>query len=143
MEKKARSNLTLEQADKEYKKGKQCIKTGLFKWNADYLEGTSHFERAAKAYKDLGDKQKAIQAYLKYSYCSEKQNEFYGAAEGLAEAAFLEPNKQLSKEYLLKAQNYYKIQGVSQKGQADLKKFAQKLLDNGGDEQVQLALEIY
>lgn len=92
MEKK--SKLTKEEADKEFKKGEAAIKTSGFKWTADYLEGCSYFERAAKSYKDLGDKKKAIQAYLKYSLCSEKLNEFYGAAEGLAEAAFLETNKQ-------------------------------------------------
>lgn len=98
-----RSNLSKEEADKEFKKGEAAIKTGVFKWSADYMEGTSHFEKAAKAYKNLGEKKKAIKAYLNYSLCSEKQNEFYGAAEGLAEAAFLETDKSQSREYLLKA----------------------------------------
>lgn len=43
--------------------------------------------------------------------CSEKINELYGAAEGLAEAAFFETDKQKSFEYLKDAQGFYKIQG--------------------------------
>jgi len=38
------------------------------------------FEKAAKIFKDLGEKDKAIDAYKKYSLCHEKMNEFYGAA---------------------------------------------------------------
>ena len=41
-----------------------------------------------------------MQAFLKYSFCSEKINEFYGAAEGLAEAAFFEKDKRKSFELL-------------------------------------------
>lgn len=80
MENKSNS---LQEADKQYKKGEQAIKTGLLKWSADYLEGAMFFEKAAKIYKENGVKDKAIKAYLNYSLCSEKLNEFYGAAEGL------------------------------------------------------------
>lgn len=44
-------------------------------------------------YKNLGLKEKAVKAYIKYSLCSEKINELYGAADGLVEAAFCETNK--------------------------------------------------
>lgn len=51
-----KGKLSLEQADKEFKKGEAAIKTGVFKWSADYLEATNHFEKAAKAYRDMGQK---------------------------------------------------------------------------------------
>lgn len=84
---------SLDEAEKFYKKGEEAIKTGVFKWSPDYLLGCSNFEKAAKAFRDAGLKDKAVQAYLKYSLCSEKINEFYGAGEGLAEAAFCEKDK--------------------------------------------------
>jgi len=59
-----------------------------------------YFEKAAKAYKNIGEKDKAKEAYLKWSFCCEKQNENYGAAEGLVEAAFLEKDRQKSLDYL-------------------------------------------
>lgn len=60
-----------------------------------------YFQQAAKGYKALGLKNQAREAYLKFSFCSEKINEFFGAAEGLAEAAFFEDDKKKSYEYLL------------------------------------------
>lgn len=83
------------------------------KWSADHVEGAMYYQQAAKLYKTLGDKPKALQAWLKYSQCSEKIDELYGAAEGLAEAAFCEKSKQQSFEYLKQAQNFYKVQGSS------------------------------
>jgi len=67
MEKKSQLGGNLDEAEKEFKKGEKAIKTGLLKWSADYLEGTMHFERAAKLFKDAGVKDKAVKAYLKYS----------------------------------------------------------------------------
>ena len=78
------------------KAGLKAIKTGAFKWSADYTEGAMHFQKAAKIFKSLGQKDKAMECYLKFSMCSEKINEMYGAADGLAEAAFLESDKKRS-----------------------------------------------
>ena len=77
--------------------------------------------------------------------CSEKINEVYGAAEGLAEAAFLESDKKKSLELLKQAQNFHKIQGTNNQGMNALKKFAQKILDNSDShtDAVEFALEIY
>ncbi len=71
----------------------------------------------------------AIKAYLKYSHCHEKMNEYYGAANGLSEAAFLVKDKKLSMEYLNQASDFYKIQGSSQSGMQNLKKFASNLIE--------------
>lgn len=62
-----------------------------------------HFEKASKLYKDTGVNDKAIQAFLKFSLCSEKINEYFGAAEGLSEAALLEKDKTKSHKYLKEA----------------------------------------
>lgn len=94
---------SLKEAEKTFKEANKCMKTGLFKWNPDYLEGATLFERAAKLFKQHGVKDKAITAFLKYSLCSEKINSFYGAGEGLTEAAFLEDDKKQSFVYLKKA----------------------------------------
>ena len=134
---------TIEEAERNFKEANKAIKTGIFNWSADYLEGSMKFERAAKLFKTLGNKEKALQAYLKYSMCSEKINENFGAAEGLMEAAFLEKDKRKSLDYLHLAQNYYKIQGSSNKGQESLKKFAQKMLDSEDPEAQQFALNIF
>jgi hypothetical protein len=75
-----------------------------------------YFEKSAKAYKQLGDKQHAVEAYLRYSACCESLNEMYGAADGLVEAASMESNRQKALEFLHKAQNFYKINGNSNKG---------------------------
>lgn len=98
-----KSTNSLFEAEKAFKKGNSAIKTSIIKWKPDYLEGAMFFEKAAKGFKDGGLKDKAVEAYLKYSLCSEKINEFYGAAEGLAEAAFCEKDKEKSLEYLKRA----------------------------------------
>ncbi len=53
-----------------------------------------NFQKAGEYYKALGMKDKAVIAFEKYSLCSEKINELYGAAEGLTQAAFCEDNKE-------------------------------------------------
>lgn len=127
------------------KSGDKAIKTGVFKWSADYNEGAMHFQQAAKLFKIEGVKDKAHYCYLKFSECSEKINEMYGAAEGLAEAAMLETDKHKSLELLKQAQNFHKIQGTNNQGTNALKKFAQKILENSDSnpDSVQFALGIY
>ena len=49
MEKK--NSNSVEEADKNFKAGKKALKTGLFQWSPNYLEGAMHFERASKLYK--------------------------------------------------------------------------------------------
>ena len=98
MEKKQSNPMA--EAAAQFKKGEKAIKTGLFNWSPNFLEGAMFYEAAAKLYKQAGDKEQAKQAFLKYSMCSEKINEHYGAAEGLAEAAFLESDKKKSVELL-------------------------------------------
>ncbi|CDW78605.1 gamma-soluble nsf attachment protein [Stylonychia lemnae] len=133
----------IKEADDAFKKGEKAIKTGLLKWSADFAEGAMYFQQAAKAYKQLGEKDKAMQAYLKYSQCSEKINEFYGAAEGLAEAALFEKDKRKSFELLKQAQNFFKIQGAANQGTNFLKKFGQKLIESDDPESQNFALDIY
>ena len=42
-------------AKKMFKEGKNAMKTGLFKWYADYIEASSKFEQAGKLFKANGD----------------------------------------------------------------------------------------
>lgn len=61
MEKSGKSKSTPQQeADKNFKDGEKALKTGLLKWSPDYLEGAMYFEKAAKLYKTIGDKEKAL-----------------------------------------------------------------------------------
>ena len=76
------------------------LKTGLFKWSVNYVDAASQFERAAKLYKQSGNKKKAIEAYIEFSNCSEKSNELLGAAEGLNEAAFLTDDRKQALQWL-------------------------------------------
>lgn len=71
------------QAIDAFKKGKEALKTGLFKWSPNFDEGAMRFEKAAKLFKECGNNERALTAYLEYSKCAEKQNELLGAAEGL------------------------------------------------------------
>ena len=41
----------LKEADKNFKKGKKALSTGLFKWSPDYTGALMYFEDAAKGYK--------------------------------------------------------------------------------------------
>lgn len=50
-------------------------------------------------------------AYLRYSECSEQSNELLGAGEGLNEAAFLTDDREKSLQWLVKADEFYKISG--------------------------------
>ena len=76
-------------AEKHFKKGKKAISTSLFKWSADYVEGSIEFEKAAKRFAASGLEAKAMEAWLAYADCCEKNSENSAAAEGLQEAAFL------------------------------------------------------
>ena len=52
MEKKGKDQVG--DAEKEMKSGNKAIKTGVFKWSADYTEGAMHFQKAGKLFKSLG-----------------------------------------------------------------------------------------
>ena len=93
----------LKEAEKLLKKGDAALKTGLFKWSPNHLEASMHYEKAAKAFKQHGARDQAIEAFLKWSAACDSQNENWGAAEGLVEAAFLERNRQKSLEFLKRA----------------------------------------
>lgn len=45
---------TIKDAEKNFKKGQEALKTGLFKWSADHLAAALYFEKAAKQFKALG-----------------------------------------------------------------------------------------
>ena len=85
----ALASLTDSAGEKAFKKGKKAITTSLFKWSADYLEGSIQFEKAAKSFKVSGMEDRAKEAWLLYADCCEKNSEMNGAAEGFQEAAFL------------------------------------------------------
>ena len=98
-------------AKKAMKEGKECMRTGMLKWYADYVGGAMKFEQAAKLYKAMGDNEMAVEAYVLFSQCSEKSNELSGAAEGLTEAAYLTKDIAKSVEFLLQADNFFKEGG--------------------------------
>lgn len=43
-----------------------------------------HFETAAKLYSEAGDNAKAVDAYLQYAKCAEKEDAMHSAADGYA-----------------------------------------------------------
>jgi Soluble NSF attachment protein, SNAP len=119
------------------------LKTGLFKWSPNYVQAAIHYEKAAKLYKQAGNKANAIDAYLQFSKCSEQSNELLGAAEGLNEAAFLTDDRKKSLQWLAEADTFYKIAGQNERGLTQMKKVAQDLLDKETPEADQEALKIF
>ena len=77
----------------------------------------------------MGDNEMATEAYVLYSQCSEKSNEMSGAAEGMTEAAYLSKDVTKSIEYLLLADNFYKISGATDRGLTEMKRFANSLYE--------------
>ena len=77
----------------------------------------------------MGDNEMATEAYVLYSQCSEKSNEMSGAAEGMTEAAYLSKDVAKSVEYLLLADNFYKIGGATDRGLTEMKRFANSLYE--------------
>lgn len=94
---------TIKDAEKAFQKGEKALKTGLFKWSANHTEASMYFEQAAKIFKLHGEKQRALDSFLRWSACCEQLNEMYGAADGLVEAASFEKDRQKSLMYLKKA----------------------------------------
>jgi len=80
------------EADVQYKKGNNAIKTSMFKWSADHLGASLYFESAAKLYKECKNDIMARDAYIKYAESSEKIDSVSCAADGYTQAAFLEPD---------------------------------------------------
>lgn len=42
------------------KKAEKALKTGLFKWNKDYVSAATNYDQAAKIYKTNGDYDEVI-----------------------------------------------------------------------------------
>lgn len=61
--------------DKEFKKGKKALSTGVFKWKADLPKAAIHFEEAAKRYEQIRNFHGACQAYQMLAEVNEKMNE--------------------------------------------------------------------
>jgi len=129
----AASGATDANGEKAFKKGKKAITTSLFKWSADFYEGSVQFEKAAKSFAAHGLDERAQEAWLQYSDCCEKSDEMTGAAEGLQEAAFCCKNYDLSVQLLLRADEFYKMGGYADRGLTLLKRFAKSLIDKETD----------
>merc|ERR1719469_17242 len=120
-------------AEKHFKKGKKAISTGIFKWSADYIEGSFEFEKAAKRFALSGLDAKAMDARLAYSDCCKQNNEMSAAAEGLQEAAFCSQDIDQSMQLLQAADENYKAGGYADRGLTLIKRFAKQLIDKGTD----------
>ena len=94
-----------EKADKEYKKAKKALETGIFKFkfSPDYYEGRKGFEAAAKLYMEAKDEQKAIECYLSAADCAEQKTELLLAAENYTKAAHLTNDTEQTMQFLEKA----------------------------------------
>lgn len=131
------------EAEKAFKKGKKAITTSLFKWSADYLEGSLQFEKAGKGFTMSGMNDRAYEAWIEYSNCCEKNNEMTGAAEGCQEAAFVCDDIDKSVSLIKKADGYYRIGGYNDRGLTLMKRFAKQLLEKETEAATQKAMLIY
>lgn len=129
--------------DKAFKKGKKAISTSLFKWSADWFEGSIQFEKAAKSYQVNGLEEKASEAWLEYAKCCEKSSDMTGAAEGMQQAAFNCSDFDQSVNLLKSADEYYKIGGYNDRGLTLMKKFAKSMLDKETPEATAKAFKLY
>ena len=136
-------NLSDPNGEKHFKKGQKAITTGLFKWSADFLQGCVEFEKAAKSFTASGLDHRAMEAWLQYSKCSEGSDEMTGAAEGLQEAAFLCKDYDQAIQWLIKADEFYKIGGYPDRGISLMKKFATTLLDKETEAATKKAMEVF
>jgi hypothetical protein len=71
--------------------------------------------------------QKAVEAHLKAAECCEQKNELLLAAENYTSAAHLSNNSDKSVKLLLKANNFFKIEGQTERGTSEMKKVAMGL----------------
>ena len=131
------------EGEKAFKKGKKAITTSLFKWSADYFEGSVQFEKAAKSFTASGLEMRAMEAWLEYSNCCEKSNDMNGAAEGLQEAAFISKDFDESIQLLTRADEFYKIGGYNDRGLGLMKRFAKQLVERETEQASKKAMEVY
>lgn len=90
----------LKKAEEHIKNARAELKTGLFKWSANYASAAIQYEKAAKLLQKGGYKQKAIETYLSYSECSEKANDYLTAGEALTEAASMTEDRAQALKWL-------------------------------------------
>ena len=131
------------EAEKLFQKGQKALKTSLFQWSPDYMNGSIYFSKAAKLFKASRHNQQAIEAYLAYSDCSFKMDETTGAAEGVSEAAFLSSDYEQSVNWLEQADTYYKMGGYNERGLTLMKNYANELLARETDEATKMGMKIY
>ena len=100
-----------------------------------------HFEAAAKLFAEANDSQMAIEAYLKYAECAEKENAMLSAADGYAQAANHEIDLDKAEKYLYKAKECYLIEGRGINGVKAVMKFLRRtyekfeqIMENKGEE---------
>ena len=81
----------LKKAQLRLKEGNYAIKTGVFKWSANYAEACIKFEEAGRFFKELGLNKDACDAYVSLAKAAEKQDDMLSAGEGYSEVALLSP----------------------------------------------------
>jgi len=85
-----------------------------------------HFESAAKLYSEAGDNAMAVDAYLKYAKCAEKEDAMHSAADGYAQAANHEKDIEKAKEYLGLCKFAYATEGKPETGLKVIMKLLKK-----------------
>lgn len=79
----------LVEANKLIEEGEKYLKTGLFKWRADYDSAAPCFEKAAVAFKNAKDYEKACGLYLKGANCHYRNGSRFHAGKDYEEAGMV------------------------------------------------------
>ncbi len=108
---------TLKEAEKAYKKGEDELKTSVFqlKFNPDYLNAVSYFEKAGKLFVENKSYDQAINAYKKALECNKKLVESYSEALNYLKIAeiytFNKGDFKNALSYLKESQISFKVAG--------------------------------
>ncbi len=135
---------TQKKATEKMKSGESSLKTHIFKWSPNYLEGRTRFMEAASLFESIGDYQQASKCHEKIALCCEKTDDLSGAAEAYQKIGFLtlqhKKDPRAAYQYLIKSVNMLKIHGNTLKAQDMMKRLGKQCFDMGSDE---LGAQIY
>jgi len=119
----AHNERRIAEAREEMATGDEALRTGLFKWTANYDKAARAYENAGSRFRGASMFKEAKEAFLKSSQCKMKSNSPFFAAKQLEQACMV-TEKQIEEEtdtaarvqlvkdaasYMMEASEYYKI----------------------------------
>lgn len=88
-----------------YKKGKNALKKGIFKWSKDYVSAAMYFDQASKSLRIQKNYVEAIKVYLDLVPVNKKLNDNWAVAknyENVINCLFLDKQENISTDEIFK-----------------------------------------